>query len=297
MLPVTPALRAPATRDAKAVAALLRAREAIDLGREETTATDVRTEWAGLDLERDAWVLADEEGDALAYAAVDGADLVVAVHPEATRRGLGTELRERAERHARARGCRVVRQFVPSAATAARAHLLGAGWWPAHHYYRMRIDLKHAPPPPAVLARTFDRERDAEEVYHLVQGALAPIEGNLPMSLESWCATGPDKAGWEPAFWLLLHDARGLAGVALGERGGKGETRTGLITTVAVADRARGRGHGRALVALLLEAFRAEKLRAAEAAVHGPTVAAARVFEAVGMVAARRTERWEKVLV
>ena len=82
----------------------------------------------------------------------------------------------------------------------------------------------------------------------------------------------------------------------LGERGGKGETRTGIITTVAVADRARGRGHGHTLVRLLLGEFRAAKLRHAEASAHGPTAAAARVFEVAGMHVARETERWEKVL-
>jgi hypothetical protein len=49
-------------------------------------------------------------------------------------------------------------------------------------------------------------------------------------------------------------------------------------------------------VQLLLGEFRAAKLRHAEASAHGPTAAAARVFQVAGMQVARETERWEKVL-
>ncbi|HZB76900.1 MAG TPA: GNAT family N-acetyltransferase [Solirubrobacteraceae bacterium] len=296
-MPAAPALRAAADGDADAVAALLRARERDDLGTEETTVADVRAEWAALTgaARFDAWVAEGEQGlDGYALAA--GPDLLVVVHPRAVGRGVGRALRETAERQARARGARVVRQFIPAANTRARVHLLEAGWWPVHHYFRMRIDLDDAPPRPPVLARVFDPARDAEEVWHLIEGAYSEVEGHLPQSFESWRATGMEKPGWDPAFWLLQHDARGIVGAVLGERGGKGERRTGIITAVAVADRARGRGHGHTLVGLLLHEFRAARLRHAETSVHGRTTAAARVFEAAGMRAARHVERWEKVL-
>ncbi|HYI18901.1 MAG TPA: GNAT family N-acetyltransferase [Solirubrobacteraceae bacterium] len=293
------ALRAPEPGDADAVAALLRARERRDLGTEETTADDVHEEWEHLRSggTLDAWVVdGDDDGGLAGYALADGPDLVVAVHPGAVGRGLGGALRTAAEERARARGTRVVRQFIPVTNTEARIHLLDVGWWPVHHYFRMHIDLKDARPRPDVLARAFDPDRDAEEVWHLIEGAYAEVEGHLPQSLESWRATALEQPGWDPAFWLLQHDARGIVGVALGERGGKSESRTGIITTVAVAERARGRGHGRRLVELLLSEFRGARLRRAETAAHGPTAAAARVFEAAGMEVARETQRWEKVL-
>jgi mycothiol synthase len=296
-IPAGHVLRAPTAADAGAVAELLRARDAADLGEPEVTVADVRAEWSlpEVELERDAWVVEDEGGRLVAYALAVGADLLVAVHPDAAGRGLGTELRLEVERHARRRGARVVRQFVPAANTAARVLLLEAGWWPVHHYFRMRIALADAPPAPQVLARTFE-ERDTEQVWHLVQGAYAGVEGHLQQSLEGWRATGMDKPGWDPALWLLLHDAKGIIGVALGEKGDKGQKRVGLVNAIAVAHRARGRGHGRTLLLLLLDAFRRRRLRFAEAAVHGPTAAAARLFESAGMAAVRRTERWEKVL-
>jgi mycothiol synthase len=297
-IPAGHVLRAPTRDDAAAVAGLLRARDIADLGEPEVSVADVRAEWEApeVDLATDAWVVEDSAGELVAYALASGADLLVAAHPDATGRGLGTELRIAAERHARARGIRVVRQFVPTANTAARILLLEAGWWPVHHYFRMQILLKDAPPPPDVLVRTFDEGRDTEEVWHLVEGAYSGVEGHLPQTLEGWRATGMDKPGWDPELWLLLHDAKGIVGAALGEPGETGQKRVGLITALAVAHRARGQGHGRTLLLLLLDAFRRKRLRFAEATVHGRTAAAARVFESAGMTAARQTERWEKVL-
>jgi mycothiol synthase len=291
-------LRAPTTVDAEAVAELLRARDLVDLGQPEVTVGDVRDDWEApeVELERDAWVVQAPGGALVAYALVTGADLLVAVDPEAVGQGLGTGLRQAAERRARARGVRVVRQFVPTANTAARILLLEAGWWPVHHYFRMQIALEDAPSPPPVLARAFDRKRDVEPVWHLIQGAYTGVEGYLPQSLEGWRATGIDKPGWDPGLWLLLHDAQGIVGAALGERGDTGRKRFGLVSALAVAHRARGHGHGRTLLLLLFDAFRRRRLRFAEAAVHGRTAGSARLFESVGMTAARQIERWEKVL-
>ena len=297
-IPAGHVLRAPTDDDAEAVAELLRARELADLGQPEVTVADVRAEWAApeLELEHDARLVTDAGGSVVAYALVNGDDIVVAVLPGSAGQGIGTELRLAAERRARAKGTRVVRQFVPTANTAARVLLLNAGWWPVHHYFRMEIALKDAPPSPPVLARPFDEQRDTEQVWHLIQGAFEGVEGHLPQSLEGWRATGMDKPGWDPALWLLLHDAKGIVGAALGEKGEAGNKRAGIVTALAVAHRARGQGHGRTLLLLLLDAFRSQRLRTAEAAVHGSTAAAARVFQSAGMTAVREIERWEKVI-
>lgn len=290
--PAGSSLRHPTPADADAVVELLRARERADLGREYETLDDLQAEWAidGFDLSKDAWI-ADEDRVAIGYACLIGDDLLVAVHPDATGRGLGTRLREEGERRAEERGTRVLRQFVPVADTRARVQLLDAGWWPAHHYFRLRVPLSRAPDPPDVLVRRFERDSDLEPVWHLVQDAYATVEGFLPQPLEGWRATTLDKPSWDPSLWLLLHDSTGLAGVALGERGPRN---TGIVHTLAVAERARGRGHGRTLLLLLLDAFRGAGLAGAEAAVHGPNAGAARLFESAGMTVRWHAERWEK---
>jgi GNAT superfamily N-acetyltransferase len=291
--PAGHSLRHPTDADAGAVVELLRARERADLGREQATLDDIRAEWAvpGFDLSADAW-LAEEGGWLVGYACLLGDDLLVAVHPGAAGRGIGTRLREAGELRAEGRGTRVLRQFIPVGDTRARVQLLDSGWWPVHHYFSLRMPLERAPDPPDdVVVRQFDAAADLEPVWRLVQETYASLEGFLAQPLEAWRATTLGKPGWDPRLWLVLHDREGLAGVALGERGPRD---TGLVHTLAVAERARGRGHGRALLLLLLDAFRDTGLTGAGAAVHGPNAASAGLFQSAGMTVRWHAERWEK---
>ena len=208
-------LRHPTPEDADAVLAVIVARDVADLGRPDYTLEDLHADWTlpGIDPRLDAWVV--PEGERLVgYAFLDdrGAALV-SVAPDAEGRGIGTALRGAAEARAAARGEALVRQYVPVANEQARALLLEAGYWPVHHYFRMRIGLAAAPPPPAeVPVRRFDPERDAPPVHALVQDAFAQLEGNVPQTLDAWRAAKIAKRGWDPALWLLAEDDDGLAG-------------------------------------------------------------------------------------
>jgi mycothiol synthase len=289
-------LRAPEAGDAQAVLDLIVARDVADLGRPDYTLEDVQTDWAapGIDLARDAWLVEDGNG-LLGYALLDdrGAALVT-VPPASEGRGVGTALREAAEARALERGEALVRQFVAASNEAARTHLLDAGYWPAFSYFRMRIDLADAPPPPSdVPVRPFNRGTDDGPVHALVEEAMAGVPGNEPRSLESWQAAKVDKEGWDPSLWLLHDDADGLAGVALCERWEDG---VGYVDYLAVAARARGRGLGRAMLLHGLAALRAAGLAVAELSVQGDNASATRLYESVGMSPVWTIERWEKPL-
>jgi mycothiol synthase len=289
-------VRAPEPGDAQAVLDLIVARDIADLGRPDYTLEDVRADWAspGVDPALDAWLV--EDGDApLGYALLDdrGAALVT-VPPASEGRGVGTALREAAEARAIERGEALVRQYVPTVNESARTHLLDAGYWPALSYFRMRMDLADAPPPPPdVVVRSFDRGADASPVHALVEEAMAGVPGNEPRSLESWQAAKVDKEGWDPSLWLLNEDADGLAGVVLCERWEEG---VGYVDYLAVASRSRGRGLGRALLLHGLAALRAAGLRVAELSVQGENASATRLYESVGMRPVWTIERWEKPL-
>jgi ribosomal protein S18 acetylase RimI-like enzyme len=289
-------VRPPEPGDARAVLDLIVARDIADLGKPDYTLEDVQTDWAapGIDLARDAWLV--EDGDApLGYALLDdrGAALVT-VPPASEGRGVGTALREAAEARAIERGEALVRQFVAASNEAARTHLLEAGYWPAFCYFRMRMDLADAPPPPAdVPVRPFNRGTDDGPVHALVEDAMAGVPGNEPRSLESWQAAKVDKEGWDPSLWLLHDDADGLAGVALCERWEEG---VGYVDYLAVAARSRGRGLGRAMLLHGLAALRAAALTVAELSVQGENASATRLYESVGMAPVWTIERWEKPL-
>lgn len=271
------------------------ARDIADIGQPDVAIEDVRAFWAtpGVDLARDAWVVEAPGGGLVASAQLLGDDALIFVHPEACGRGIGSALRELAEERARERGTAVLRQFLPVGNGAATALLMAADYWPAQHYMRMRMPLAEAPEALADGVRGFDRERDELEVHQVVEGAMGEVEGHVAEKLEVWRAQRILKEGWDPSLWLLLHDAEGLAGAALGERWDNG---VGYVAELGVAPRARGRGHGRTLLLSLFGAFREAGLETAELSVHGANRGAARLYESVGMRASWEAQRWEKAL-
>jgi mycothiol synthase len=287
-------LRPPASSDAEAVLAVILARDVADLGAPDFTLEDLHADWAtpGLTLEHDARV-SGRNGEVRGYAILLGDDAVVIVHPEAEGRGDGTVLRRWAEARAVERGTSVLRQFAYGANDAAREHLRAAGYAPTQHYFRLRADLAKVPGAPDAPLRAFDAERDEAAVHALIQEAFSEIDGHEFQPLERWRAKTIDKEGHDPSLWLLLEDEDGLAGAGLGERW---EGDTGYVAELAVAPRARGRGHGRTLLVGLFDAFRHAGLAHAELSVHGRNRGALRLYESVGMLPTWKAERWEKAL-
>ena len=273
---------------------VLLARDVADFGYPDFTLEDLHADWAtpGLDLERDARVV-EHGGEIVASSLLLGDDALIYVHPDACGRGLGTVLREHAEERALERGTAVLRQFIPTGNEAAAPLLLDAGYWPVQHYFRMRIELDDAPRHADGATRAFDRDQDEIAVHALVQKCLGEVEGFIAEPLEVWRRQRIEKKRWDPALWLVLEDADGVAGAALGERWDGG---LGYVAQLAVAPRARGNGHGRTLLLSLFEAFRADGLRRVELSVHGANRGAARLYESVGMTASWEAQRWEKAL-
>jgi ribosomal protein S18 acetylase RimI-like enzyme len=288
-------LRRPTPADAEAVLRVLLARDVADIGHPDFTLEDLRADWEtpGVDITRDAWVVEDAGGAIVGSALLLGDDALIYVHPDACGLGLGTVLREAAEERARERGTAVLRQQLPVANAGGTAHLLEAGYWPAQHYLRMHIDLREAARGGGAGLRAFERDRDELEVHELAQTAMSEIEGYTAEPLEVWRGQRIEKQGWDPSLWLVAHDDEGLVGAGLGERW---EGDVGYVAILAVAPRARGRGHGRALLVGLFDAFRGAGLHAAELSVHGANRGAAALYESVGMRASWEAQRWEKAL-
>lgn len=280
--------------DEQSVLDVIHARDVADLGVPDFTLEDLRADWtgAGIDLEHDARIAVGDRGAVRAYAILLGDDAVVCVHPEAEGEGDGTVLRRWAEARAAERGTAVLRQFAYGSNDGARRLLREAGYELVQHYFRLRADLADVPPPPEASLRTFE-PADEGDVHRVVQDAFAEIEGHREQTLDQWRAKGLGKEGHDPSLWLLLEDGAGLAGVALGERWEDG---TGYVAELAVAARARGRGHGRALLLGLFEAFRRAGLRHAELSVHGRNRGALALYESAGMRTVWQAERWEKAL-
>jgi len=282
-------LRAPRRDEAEAVLAVIVARGVADVGRPDYALRDVLDEWEtpDVDIERDVFVVEDDDGALVGWADVDERGARVAVHPDHEGRGVGTLLRGATEARMHERGI-TVSQFVVPANGAAVEHLRAAGYECRHVHQRMRAALDDVPPPAAAPVRRFDLEAEGRAVHELIEAAFSEFEGYVPQSYATWHADVIPKS--EPAFRLVLDDDEGLVAAAVGHRWEGG---VGYVALLAVAPRARGRGHGRTALLALFDAFRAAGLTTAELSVAGTNALATGLYESVRMRPDFRAERWE----
>lgn len=280
-------LRPPTAADGEPVLAVMVARDIADIGRPDVRLQDVVGDWSAPDIDPllDCFV-ADDDGAVVGYAVVDAQGATALVDPDAEGRGIGTTLRRAVEDRARERG-QPIRQMV-YAGSAGVAHLEAAGYRPMHFYQRLRAPLDVIPQAPPVVTRVFDLEADAPEVHALIELAFSEIEGNTPEPYESWRSRMAART--DPAFRLALDDEEGLVAVATGERWQ--EECSGYVAHLAVAPRARGRGHGRNALLAMLAAFRDAGLGYGQLAVHGTNMPALGLYESLGMSRDFRQEVW-----
>jgi mycothiol synthase len=282
-------LRPPRREEVEAVLEVIVARDVADIGRPDYTMRDLLADWAlpELDFERDHFVVEDDDGRLIGWADVDASGTRLAVHPDHDGCGVGTLLREASEARMREMGI-ALRQVVNPTNVAAVEHLRAAGYERIQVYLRLRGAVDAAPAPLAVPVRRLDLEAEGREVHALVDAAFSEIDNNVPQSYETWYAEVAPRT--EPAFLLAVDDEHGLAGVAIGERWEGG---VGYVAQLAVASRARGRGHGRALLLALIDAFREAGLSTAELSVAGTNMPATGLYESAGLSLDFRAERWE----
>jgi len=282
-------VRAPRHDEAEAVLAVIVARDTADIGRPDYLLQDVLEDWRapGHDIERDVFVAVDDGAQIVGWADVDPRGARVAVHPDHERRGAGTLLRGAVEARMRELGCALRQEVIPANAGAVE-HLRAAGYERTLVYQRMRVALHGVPAPPDTPWRRFDLGTEAPAVHALIDTAFREIDGSSPLPYDVWLAEVATRS--EPAFCLAIDGRERLAAAAVGERREDG---VGYVARLAVAAGERGRGHGRALLLALLDAFRGAGLTAAELGVAGTNAPATRLYESIGMALDFRSEVWE----
>lgn len=282
-------VRAPRIEEAPAVLGVILARDVADIGRPDYTLQDVLGDWAlpECDVEHDVFVAEDEDGTLVGWADVDASGARVSVHPDHEGRGAGTLLRTAAEARLRERGF-ALRQGIVASNAAAAEHLRAAGYAPIQTYQRLRATLDAVSPPLDAAVRQFDLDAEGDAVHALIEASFSEIAFNVAPSYATWHAE--QAASSEPRFRLALDDDEGLAGAILGHRWEDG---VGYVALLAVASRARRRGHARALLLALFGEFRAAGLTLAELSVAGTNASAGGLYASAGMTPDFATERWE----
>jgi len=172
---------------------------------------DLVDEWAGLDLERNTYVVRDGER-VVGYGALrDRGELWRAegfVHPAAHGRGVGKLLATALERDAAARGAHRIQNGVYERDAAAGTLLRSIGYRAVRVFREMRIELTAPPPmptwPDGLSATSFDPERDAVAFHAAQQEAFAEHWEYVFRDFESWSSTHLTSARFDPALWCVV---------------------------------------------------------------------------------------------
>lgn len=295
-------------RDFDEVLALVQACDGAVYGDSDWTAEELREEWEGLDLARDAWVaVADGRiaGVMHRYDLRDGRVLADGyVHPELTGRGAGARLLEAVEQRAGE-----LAEDVPAGArvTVETAHLVGdprapkllacRGYEHVRTFFRMVAHLGDAPPqpswPPGLELRPLDPVRDGPQVQAAIDEAFAREWGYSRRPYDEWFQKVLGVPRFDPELCLVVWDGDELAAVSINYPKRMGNW--GWIGTLAVRPPWRRRGLG---LALLLESFRrfhgrGERVVALGVDAENPT-GATRLYERAGMGVLWRADVWRK---
>ncbi|WP_256105895.1 GNAT family N-acetyltransferase [Streptomyces sp. ODS05-4] len=206
------------------------------------------------------------------------------------RRGRGTVAALAAEEVLRAWRCTRVDVTVPADAAAARrlAEALG-------YAERGRSMVKPLPEEPPALPDAGIRPMTDAEFADFVPSAVEGYASDLAArgvpeeqarfrSEESHRELLPDGLATEGAGLFTAADARGRAigWLWTGRRDLPGEGRTGYVWSIEVAERARGRGVGRALMRVAEQAVHADGARRIGLHVFSDNVPARRLYESLG---------------
>lgn len=291
-------VRPPTTADAEAVAELVAAYDRAFGAPPDTTADDLRAEWADLDLGRDAF-LVELDGRLAGYGCTYGRGPALLhadgyVHPELRGRGVGAELVRLTEARARARGAERLHNGTLHADEHGRALLESSGYAFVRAFLRMAIDLDGPPPAPQVpdglRLERYDGSDD-RAVHAAVEEAFADHWEHEPRDFEVWARRRADS---DRSLWWVVRDGGEIAGVAVNDAKRFG---AGWIGTVATRRAWRGRGIAQALLLASFGEFhrRGERSAALGVDATNPT-GAVRVYERVGMHTVWRADVFEKAV-
>jgi mycothiol synthase len=278
---------------------VLRATELQDFGEAESEAGEIAADWASLDLERDAVVVCAADGEVAGYGyffrrGVEQAIIDVYVHPRHGGRGLGAFLVAELER--RAGDVDRIGSGIDAPNAAARALLEGRGYRLVRRFWRMAIDLDGQSPAPrwpdGIVAARHDAA-DERAVWAAVEEAFEDHWEYKPESFDEWRRRTVERAGFDPALWVVAKDGTEVAGVALC----RALPNAGRVDTVAVRRAWRRRGLGRAI---LLEAFGEFRRRGERTVILNVDsengTGATRLYEQAGMRVTREIDAYERVL-
>jgi mycothiol synthase len=299
--------RRPTPDDLPAVIELFHTIELADYQDEDDPTEYMQILFRVMDLDRDAWVVEDEQGHVVAAAGLrvrhpTRIRSFGGVLPEHRGRGIGTELLGRVEERARElagpapAGEEVWLGAEASSTNEGAKELLGDnGFEPVRHFWKMGIDLEDEPPAPEWPdgIRLEPARRGAErEVFEVSEESFQDHWDFQPHDYDEWRAWMVEPESYDPSLWLLARDGDEIAGISLCSL----DPGEGWVGVLGVRRPWRRRGLGKAL---LLASFHAIRERGKPRAVLGvdaenPT-GATRLYESAGMRVLTQADAYRKL--
>ena len=282
-------MRPPAEADAEAIAKLVIARDIADIGEPDYTLADLRDEWtaAEFDLAADA-VVVEEHRRILGYGAMRGHEALITVDEERRGEGIGTAVRGWAESRAREKGLTTLHQHAGDRNTAAREHLIAAGYERERSHWRMELELEgDETPPPApkgYAIRPVDLQADAGDLYVVNEAAFS---GNADYEPESQAHFNDEHLrghNLRPELSLVATREHRIAGFAIVRDHGN---RVAYVDLLAVHPDHAGRGLGSALLRGAFAGAARAGFRSGRLGVASDNPNAIRLYARTGM-----TQRW-----
>jgi GNAT superfamily N-acetyltransferase len=280
--------RPPAPGDAPAVAAIVIAYERSLYGETAYSLDDLRAEWEGLDLERDALVLLDDDG-VVAYGWLDDRGELSRIEgyvpPEEQGRGLGTELVGALEATAVARGARRIQSSVAEPDEPGHRLLARRGYRTVRIFRELRIDLAAVEPerpewPDGLVPDVFDAERDAAAFHAAQQEAFADHWEFRPRELARWRELNIETERFDPSLWRVVRAGDEIAAGTICEADRYGG---GWVDLLFTRRPWRGQGVGRALLRDAFQKFRERGETSVGLGVDAENASAFQLYESAGM--------------
>jgi mycothiol synthase len=301
-------VRRPVPEDAEAVLALLRSADSAIAGDSDWTLSEVRDEWAQVDLSRDAW-LVDLDGALAGYviAHIRGGRVSSEgyVRPGQHGRGVGSKLLELAEARAREEeravpaGERVYLQNgTLNADPATERFYRERGFERVRGFWGMTIELEEeplVPDVPGITIRPYDHPAEARAFHAAHQDGFASHWEFRPTAWEEWQEKRFGRETFDPTLWWVALDGEEIAGTSICEV--KRDPDQGWVGALAVRPAYRRRGIADALLKTAFAEFfrRGETYVRLGVDAENPT-GATRLYERAGMHVLWRAVVWEKEL-
>ena len=287
--PVHTARRAATTADAAAIARVYTSYDTVELGAPETDLDDVETM---LGLDGSDQVVVEAGGQVVGFAEVSrSGEVETIVDPSyADARDVHRDLLRWVVDRAAERGIALIEHWAGTRPDGAAALLTEAGFAHARTLWRMGRATSPVPPEPTwpdgVELRPFEKERDARDVWSVIQTSFAGNHGSHVRPFEEWerlvLGRGYDAL---PA----VEDGRVVGVATVGVNNGDGH-----VGQLGVLPEHRGRGLAKALLTASFRRDAALGFARTTLTVDGENEQARRLYESVGMTVEKEFRRWER---